>query len=72
MHGIFPYMFDCCWADPVVHLLLLMSSMASEVKCVDWVERETNRQDMWGELMERRSCFGRLYIVRYVDGETIE
>ena len=29
MYGIIPYMFDC-WADPVVHLLLLKSSM-------DWV-----------------------------------
>ena len=26
MHGIIPYMFDC-WADLVVHLLLLKSSM---------------------------------------------
>ena len=27
MHGIIPYMFDC-WANLVVHLLLLKSSMA--------------------------------------------
>ena len=26
MHGIIPFMFDC-WAGPVVHLLLLKSSM---------------------------------------------
>ena len=26
IHGIFPFMFDC-WADPVVHLLLVKSSM---------------------------------------------
>ena len=28
VHGIIPFMFDC-WANPVVHLLLLKSSMAS-------------------------------------------
>ena len=27
MHGTIPYMFDC-WADPVVHLLLVKNSMA--------------------------------------------
>ena len=28
MHGIIPQLFDC-WANPVAHLLLLKSSMAS-------------------------------------------
>ena len=28
MHGNILYMFDC-WADPVVHLILLLSSMDS-------------------------------------------
>ena len=31
MHGIIPYMFDY-WADPVVHLLLLKSSMAEPIE----------------------------------------
>ena len=30
MHGIILYMFDC-WADPVVHLLLLKSSLAGSI-----------------------------------------
>ena len=32
-HGIFPYMFDC-WTDPVVHLLLLKSSMNEPNKAI--------------------------------------
>ena len=31
MHGIILQMFDC-WADPVVHLLLLKSSMAPLIR----------------------------------------
>ena len=34
MHGNIPYMFDC-WADPVVHLLLLKSSMAEAIGYTD-------------------------------------
>ena len=32
-HGIIPHLFDC-WADPVVHLLLLKSSMAIQLRIV--------------------------------------
>ena len=30
VHGTITYMFDC-WADPVVHLLLLKSSMLQQI-----------------------------------------
>ena len=30
MHANIPYMFDC-WTDPVVHLLLLKSSMVEQI-----------------------------------------
>ena len=35
MHGIIPYMFDC-WADLVVHLLLLNSSMDGFLRAAIW------------------------------------
>ena len=32
-HGGIPYIFDC-WADPVVHLLLLKSSRTHPIECL--------------------------------------
>ena len=38
MHGNIPYMLDC-WANPVVHLLQLTSSMVDELRGCE-LERE--------------------------------
>ena len=44
MHGIIPQLFDC-WADPVAHLLLLKSSMATLDMTIAYVK-------MFGKLLK--------------------
>ena len=57
MYGKIPLMLDC-WADPVVRLLLLKSSMVSNIDCfrgntVTIVRLENNLENNYGHISSR-------------------